>query len=462
MYDTMKTCVLVWMVCVMMAAGNRCKEVCKEYRDAYKYDIDKIYDKDVHFSYMYGTNKVEVYINMCRTLDTKLLEREIRDRYNSQYGNSASNMVVGVYQNEKLTTVYSKRFDNSTAYRSKVYSNSSELDNEVEYRRIPRSNISSIILSYEDLDNRMKDDSGIRKVVFVNTCYKDSSIDFYDQYFIKDLNTLVVLYKGGRSCGVMVPNYIYFLSQNIPFLLILFLTSLVGIFIGRDNERLSMSLSSVQASIMIFTSICVYATKWVDLTSQSSFDTFSLICFLSSSVALSLSYFNRKVSLTFVCIATSYSIVWSTTYLYILIFKINVPFINFIIGNILVCAVIVIISVYSRKAREKYSYVIYTALTNSFYLCLAVFIWTKSYLDIISFNAYTKYGKYDDITYKHWLFPIIQIVLTCVLLIKQERYARKMVRENKDKITNTLTERIIKNDNDVYEGKNENETLIAM
>jgi hypothetical protein len=129
---------------------------------------------------------------------------------------------------------------------------------------------------------------------------------------------------------------------------------------------------------------------------------------------------------------------------------------------VVTCLVIVCLSYRSNQIKEKYSYVVYTSVTNSFFLCVAAFIAMNSYLDVLSFNKYKEYGKVDRVAFKNLLFLILQVVLTMIIItwkLKKEMMVKlAAIKAN----ANLFKERYRNSDLDPFADKGDNETIIAM
>ena len=86
---------------------------------------------------------------------------------------------------------------------------------------------------------------GINTIKFEMSCDRSTQEEIKDHYKVKDEPLYIFKYNGPKACPIELPDYITFFSKNIAFLAILFLTSLVGMAMGKDKERLVMALTSV-------------------------------------------------------------------------------------------------------------------------------------------------------------------------------------------------------------------------
>lgn len=305
-------------------------------------------------------------------------------------------------------------------------------------------------------------------VAFENIC-DPSRTTTESEIFIQNINyqkrKIVFKYVGAKACQLDTPNLIVFLSRNFMFLFVLFSTSLAGLLLTRDHERIAMALAGTQASTMIITFIFLYNGEYGIISSQSGNAQlhFGLATFVAAFVTFGFSFFSRVFSLVFVSIAFAYAIVSTVLYLFTLMFQTFLTPYIYVCGVVLVCIGLGIMNYFSKQVQEKYSFIIYTSVTSSFFLCLAIFIAIQWYLDVMNFNRYPDFGKKDEIKIKNWIFLIIQFGLTSALITLKLRKEMMTTLSAIKQNANLFSERFANHDAyDPFADKGVNETIIAM
>lgn len=268
----------------------------------------------------------------------------------------------------------------------------------------------------------------IKKVVFVMECFNEGDFVFNDTVILKS-NVLLFKYVGKAACSMEITDQIGFLQNKLPIYLML-LTSLLGLFVSKDHDRLAMTLASIQATIMIVTTLFInLAAEWViNINLVSSERAFVIAVLVSVFLVSGASFFSRYVALTFVCFAMSFAVVYTLLYAYMVIFKQYVAYSYYVIATVLCVGGIVWSAWRYAQIRERYAFVIFTSVTNSFYLCLSSFILLHFYIDIATFNRYKDYGKIDEIKFENWSLLLMQLLLTLVLVTLQLRRELKLTR----------------------------------
>ena len=457
---------------LLLAAQACCHKMCKAYSNNAIFSLSAVHPSFVVLKELTSADgsNYSIFANMCAKLKTDLvIPAEEASRYSPSKNSPEPNVILrkthpdGKVEYLDIAYFYGDYSSVSNPWSTKVISSfGSKSSLGLEYARILRSeNVSTVAIEFNPKSNN----EFVAKVLFLNTCFRDPSYDFYDSYYLRDTKTAVFQYSGPKACGEKITNYIAFLSNGYTFVLILGVSALIGLVLDKENERLIMALSSVQASIMAFTSLLFLISGWVSMDSEATKHVYAMLCLLCASVSFGLSYFHRVTSLAFVCVSVSYAIVWTLLYLIMLVFRQNISTVVQLTGNIVVICVIVLVSTWSVKIREKYSYYLYTAVTNSFYLCLAVFVKFENFLDIVNFNKFKDYGKEEKLQFSNWYFILVQSLLTSVAVYRQVRQGRKLTRKHNEKSRGgrLVSERVTTNENDFFgEQKHVNETLIAM
>lgn len=245
----------------------------------------------------------------------------------------------------------------------------------------------------------------------VYSCKKDAKQSFTDGLFLKAEKVYQFTFQGPQACPIEVPDVILLLSRNWIFLILLFLSSLVSMFLGKSHERLIMSLTSAQAAILIVTFISSASS---DQFMQNSL-LFGIATAAASFVTFGFSYFSRIVSVLFVSIAVSYSIYSTLIYAVVAIFQTSIDMVWFLAVLGLILAAVLVTSFASVSFKEKYSYAIYTSITIPCFLMMPIGLFLRVYVDVYSFNKYQSWGKTDAFATANWVLILPQIGLTVLL-----------------------------------------------
>jgi hypothetical protein len=315
-------------------------------------------------------------------------------------------------------------------------------------------------LRYNIQDPVLADKLGVKKLVFVNFCFEESDGAFSDARYSKANKMVVFQYNGKSVCPIIEPDTAEFLSKNLALSLILIISSAIGLFLSRENERLSMSITSVQSSIIM----CTLAIITTSNLQSEEISFYSVIFTVASAfVAFGFSYFNRFVALFFVWTAVANSITWSLSYVFVVVAKKGVYLPIFVAGVVLITAAIFGLSWSSARIQELYSFVLYSSIANSFYLCLGLSIVSKFYLDIIYFGRYEGWGKKYSIEVRQVLFLIVYLMLSVsVIVVRTNREIKN--REEAIQMHSQLfkQEQLLSSNEQESPQYGENETVIAM
>lgn len=280
---------------------------------------------------------------------------------------------------------------------------------------------SALEITYQVADEGAASQLGISKVVFRFVCFQEDDFDFFDERVVG--STLVLQYDGGKACSINQPKLID--SKWNLAILVLVCTSIYGIFLDREHERIVMTLGSVQGAFM--TVIAIYiALGYVNGPTTREKDTFMQLfgagfIFL----AVGLSYFSRYVSMFFVCIASSFAVNCTLLYAFCLIFGLYIPTFLFYIGGLTSAGALLGLLWFSTPFREKYSFTLVSATTNAFYLCGSLAYITDWVVNMFNFNEFKAFGKVDRIQFKHWVFFLLQLAITAGVASFRMRQAKK-------------------------------------
>lgn len=206
--------------------------------------------------------------------------------------------------------------------------------------------------------------------------------------------------------------YISFFEDGLTLGLILGLTSLIGIFLGKEYERLTMPLTGVQVAVIAVMAVNMGWENGKDLDRGILTGTFIGTAF----IAMGFSYFSRKVALFFVITSTSFSLVFTGLYATSAGFKIAISIYAYPAFLLGVWIIIIISSYLSESLREFYAYSLYTAIVFPFYLFLAIGVYFGIGFDIFQYSAYKSWGYHPATPLSAWLLLAGQLLLTAAML----------------------------------------------
>lgn len=379
-----------------------------------------------------NTQKYTVVTSLCSYLDLESIrsrlptEKQAKLRYTPPLNGMRPNVVIVKEEGDVL-----EAFDLAYAVSSdsKNWKASFEESKPSEDGEMMAKPSEPLVVQYNLKDSQRAAELNLSAVVFKFICFKEEDFDFFDQRLVED--TLVFQYNGRLACSVLQP-----LPSNRTWayaLIFLIVISIYGLFLDRDNERLVMTLSSIQGSIMTviagwiaFTLFGDYTGRKLQQDTQNLFLMLSLgFCFL----AVGSSYFSRYISMFFVCVASSFALNCSILYAFCIIFQMRILLMLFYLGG-LVCAGALLSLVWlSTVFREVYSFTIVSATTNSFYLCASLAYFTGWYVNIFAFNQFKAFGRVDSIQFKQWVFFLLQIAITASVVTFRVKQMRKQKME---------------------------------
>lgn len=320
----------------------------------------------------------------------------------------------------------------------------------------------SLDITYNIVGNEKSAEVGLKTVSFKFVCFQEEDFDFFDERVVG--STLVLQYNGKKACSI---NKAVLIDSKWNFaIVILICTSMYGLFLDRDNERMVMTLGGVQGAFM--TAMGVYlALRMIAGPLNSDADTlFQLFGAAFMFLAIGLSYFSRYVSLTFVSVASSFSINVTLLYAFCLIFQVRIPLLMFYIGGVICWISLLALNYYNTTFREKYSFTIVSATTNSFYLCSSLAYASGWFVDMFTFNQFKPFGKVDSIQFKHWVFFLLQLTITGLVTTFRVHQAYKAKMEAITKNAGLFRKQGLQGDIDGYiepdRGDDYGTTVIAM
>lgn len=294
-----------------------------------------------------------------------------------------------------------------------------------ESRSLQGKNNPSLELSYNVTENNKSVDIGIKAVAFKFVCLEDDDFDFFDQRVVG--STLILQYSGAKACSIDQPILI---DKKWSFAMVLLvLTSIYGLSLDKDNERLVMTLSSVQGAFMTVVAVYIAFGRLTGDIGHEKDLIFEIFGVAFMFLAIGMSYFIRYVSISFVCVASSFAINCTFLYLSCLVFRVGIPTWLFYIGGLASATVLWLLLWFSTSFREKYSFTILSATTNSFYLCSALAYATDWVINMFTYNKFKSFGKEESIEFKHWTFLLLQLTITAVVVSFRVHQARKTKEE---------------------------------
>ena len=218
--------------------------------------------------------------------------------------------------------------------------------------------------------------------------------------------------------------------------------------------------------------IAAAAGIWVDIhykiDKQLAELYFGIIAIIWSILVFGVSYFSRPTSMFFVCGALSYSVVWTICYVITVTCEVSIHWLIYLLSTVFSFILISIASNLNPKLREKYSFVIYTSITNPFFLCMSIAVYFKLYVDVITYSQYKEWRREDQIRPYAWVFVPVQIVLTYGMCHYRISRMDQKSQSNGDSsyITQALTgtiraEKDYRYQNDAY-NRPETENIVSM
>lgn len=108
------------------------------------------------------------------------------------------------------------------------------------------------------------------------------------------------------------------------FVGILFFSSIAGLIVGKNKERIAMSLTSIQAAVVTAAAVSMIF-KFKDKADRKVTEFYiSILALVWSILVFGASYFSRYVAIFFVCLAMNYSVVWTVFYVLIVILELPI------------------------------------------------------------------------------------------------------------------------------------------
>lgn len=413
--------------------------LCKVYLGGKLYNIEPILPA-IHLDL---NQNVWATANLCSTVSLEKYEKENFTIVKpEEFANDIPNSII---INNQTKTVYCITFFNN--YGKDFWRAS--LSNWPMLAQAPSKAVVSgdftnssqeIVVQSVELSNNDK----VSSIKFKFKCERDPTYVFRDFYFDKSLKEILYAYTGPDACPLDLPDYVVFFSNNVFFLGILFCSSAIGLFLGRKWERLAMSLTSLQAAVMITSAFLIASTHSHNFKQYviGKERYFGLALISVSFLLFGLSYFSRLIAVVFVCVSVSYSVTWTMTYLATLLLESRISFMILGISTGVLLLLIASINCTYSQLRERYSFGVYTALTNPFFMVMSIGIYSGYYLDVITFNQYSDWGKVDSVSWKSWTPLALQVLLTAILIAKSCFEAASEERVRSSTNFKLLTERL--------------------
>lgn len=371
-------------------------------------------------------SKYTVLSSLC----TPLTLEDIKKRYPAEkreqikYTPSSKGVgpnVVVIKENPKNNSI--EAFDLASFDQSdnKNWRASYEDSNGKDSKELQSKGAPSLEITHTIVGNEKTTEVGLKTVSFKFVCFQEEDFDFFDERVVG--SSLVLQYNGKKACSINEPVHID-RKWNIAFI-ILICTSLYGLFLDRDNERMVMTLGSVQGAFMTVMGAYLFLRSVTGTVSAETDMFFQIFGAAFMFLAIGLSYFSKYVSLAFAAVASSLSINVTLLYAFCLIFHARIPFLMFYFGGVACWIALLALNWYNTAFREKYSFTIVSATSNSFYLCSSLAYASGWYLDMFTFNQFKPFGKVDSIKFKHWVFFLLQLTITGLVTAFRVHQAHK-------------------------------------
>lgn len=339
--------------------------------------------------------------------------------YKQPEGGLKPNVMLIKEDKEQVTVVDIAYINSDKSKNWKVKSHLSESESREDKLK---SNSYGLEISYDISDKPEAKELQFSRLNFKSVCLMDDDFDFYDERV--ENSNMIFQYNGKKACHLVMTTrrnaVTYFFSSLIILL------SLVGLFLDKSRERISFAISSFQGIYILLLSTDLTIEFYFSHANDKEAHVFSYIIFKSifTFTAIGFSYFSRYVSLFFLTVAATYAINWSTLYAITLIFKIGIHLYWIHLGSLGNGLILLALVRYSPVFREKYAFMINTAISSSFYLCFTMAFIVGWLLNIFGFNSYRDFGKKDRVEFKHWVFFILHILISSALIFMRVRKAR--------------------------------------
>lgn len=445
-----------------LASHTLCSSMCRIYHEGNLYNFEGIFE-DKEFTIKNINPNAKFIFSLCQPISAYLLDG-FNDVTKFAVPQGTLNLAV------TLTTLDEADHSKVTnrTYRQLGFLNS-ESDQSWKVTFNNRKSAltpfasNSINYAFSLIDQSTKELTSITSVEAQLTC--SGGLGFSDVHTSTHPRgkLLVFNYVGPKACKIQFDDYLQFFSENIAFIGILFTTSIVGLFLPKSCERFGMSLTSAQAAVMITAATCIYLNK-VYSSSYNTENFFTIAALISAFAVFGLSYFSRYIAVFFVSIGLSYSIAWTLMYILTVSFQISIPFLYYLITNCVCMISVMLVSCYFPRFRERYSFGVYTSITNPFFLMTSLAIYFRFYLDVITYGKYRDYGRNDMITTNTWIFIPVQLFMTLVLAFvrcKGNSFTRSPVKQPERASVGLLSDPLLRNDRSIR-SSSINPTIVSM
>jgi hypothetical protein len=290
-----------------------------------------------------------------------------------------------------------------------------------ESRSLQGKNNPTLELSYNVTKNHRSAEIGINAVSFKFVCLQEDDFEFSDQRVVG--STLVLQYTGKKACSIDRPILID--GKWYYAIALLVITSVYGLWLKENQERRVMTLGSVQGAFMTLIAVYIAFGRMTKNISNEKEAIFEILSLAFMFLAVGMSFFIRYVSIFFVCVASSFSINCTLLYLSSLMFRVPIPTWLFYIGGLASATALWLLMWFSAIFREKYSFTILSATTNSFYLCASLAYAANSVINMFTYNKFNSFGKVESSKFKHWVFLLLQLIITAVVVSFRVHQAHK-------------------------------------
>lgn len=297
--------------------------------------------------------------------------------------------------------------------------------NQADNKELLSAESPALEIAYNISNNEKATEIGIAEVVLKYVCVGEEDFEFFDERLVGA--TLVFQYNGKKACTIRDKTTLDSNWNLALFLLICIST--FGLFLDRENERLALTLGSMQGAAMTVVGVYIACGFKSGTIPKETEVAIQILSFAFGFLVVGLSYFSRYVCLFFVCIASSFAMNCITLYLFALIFQVMILPSLFYIGGVIFAGMLLTLMWYSHTFREKYSFTIVSATTNAFYLCACLGYATNYAVNILTFNKFKQFGKVESIEFKHWVFFLVWVAITVVVVTFRVQKASKSRKE---------------------------------
>lgn len=414
---------------LLLLAFAAAKQMCKSYFDPNYFDYRGVFS-GYENSFIFRNNgtdlQFKIYFNLCEPLQTNKI---IKDQGTFIGKGENTNLMV-----EDVTrhTFYQL----STSDTSLWTEDTNEIVKSVKpYKRTQEQ----LILSYKVGDGtakELREATGL-SVLFVRVlinCGKDDNNDFHDIIYLIGSKELALSYRGTKGCGKKVTKSETFLSKNITFTIILLGSSLACLFLGKNQERIVMSLTGVQLIIVMISKL--FSLAYFNTEEYKEVELYwNMGALAVLFIVFGLSFFSQFIAYGLTIVTMGYILYTTLTFLAVIFLDMPYLRVYTLVAAFLLLAACLL---KGQSVRQRYAYLIWTSIATPYFLTHIINIRLGMSFDLFGFNDYKQFGRQDKITLADCLYRLPQLIITSVLIFLKMRDYRKYRRDKDELLLNKL------------------------